>query len=349
MKIALVNDTHFGARGDSPIFNKYFFKFWEGTFFPYLKEHNISQICHLGDVVDRRKFINFVTLRSWRQRFFDVLQREDITMDVIVGNHDVFHKNTNEINALKELLSSYAFDVHTEATNITIDSCPILLVPWITLQNESHTMRMIEETKAQICMGHFEIAGFSMYRGMESHDGLSKDTFNKFDLVFSGHYHHRSSDGQIHYLGNPYELTWQDYNDPRGFHLFDTGTRRLDFIENPYRMFARLEYSDREKDPIDLDAYDLKGLYVKLIVVDKTDYYKFDTFIKKLYNKGCHEIKIIEDMSEFNDGEIGEEINLEDTLSVLSHYIDSIETDVDKEHVKTYMRTLYTEAVNIEV
>ena len=68
-----------------------------------------------------------------------------------------------------------------------------------------------------------------------------------------------------------------------------------------------------------------------------------------MYNKGCHEIKIIEDMSEFEDGEIGEEINLEDTLNVLSNYIDSVETDVNKEQVKTFMKTLYTEAINVEV
>jgi hypothetical protein len=198
-------------------------------------------------------------------------------------------------------------------------------------------------------MGHFEIAGFAMHRGMESHDGLAKETFQKFDLVFSGHYHHRSSDKHIHYLGNPYELTWQDYNDPRGFHLFDLDTRELEFICNPYRMFERIEYNDKDQEPIDLDALELEQKYVKLVVVNKTDFYKFDKFIQKLYNKGCHEIKIIEDMSEFQDGEIGEEINLEDTLSVLSHYVDSIETDVDKEQIKTYMRTLYTEAVNIEV
>jgi len=198
-------------------------------------------------------------------------------------------------------------------------------------------------------MGHLEIAGFAMYRGMESHDGLAKETFEKFDLVFSGHYHHRSSDKHIHYLGNPYELTWQDYNDPRGFHLFDLSTRELEFICNPYRMFERIEYNDKDQEPVDLDALELEYKYVKLVVVNKNDFYKFDKFIQKLYNKGCHEIKIIEDMSEFQDGEIGEELNLEDTVSVLTHYIDSIETDVDKEQIKTYMRTLYTEAINIEV
>jgi hypothetical protein len=114
-------------------------------------------------------------------------------------------------------------------------------------------------------------------------------------------------------------------------------------------MFARIEYDDKENEPIELDAVDLKDKYVKLVVTNKTDFYKFDRFIQKLYNKGCHEIKILEDMSEFEDGEVGEEINLEDTLSVLSNYIDSVETDVDKEHVKTFMKTLYTEAINVEV
>jgi hypothetical protein len=223
------------------------------------------------------------------------------------------------------------------------------MMPWICPENYQESIDHIKNTKAEICMGHFEIAGFAMYRGMESHDGLAKETFEKFDLVFSGHYHHRSSDKHIHYLGNPYELTWQDYNDPRGFHLFDLDTRRLEFMVNPYRMFERIEYNDKEQEPTDLDVIDLEKKYVKLVVVNKTDFYKFDKFIQKLYNKGCHEIKIIEDMTEFQDGEIGEEINLEDTLSVLSHYVDSIETDVDKEQIKTYMRTLYTEAVNIEV
>jgi DNA repair exonuclease SbcCD nuclease subunit len=198
-------------------------------------------------------------------------------------------------------------------------------------------------------MGHFEIAGFAMHRGMESHDGLSKEIFDKFDMVFSGHYHHRSDDGHIYYLGNPYELTWQDFKDTRGFHLFDLERRELEFISNPNTMFERVEYDDKDCEPIDLDLIDLSGKYVKLVVVNKTDYYKFDKFIQKLYNKGCYEIKIIEDFSEFEEGQIDEEINLEDTVSVLSNYVDSIETDVDKEQIKTFMRTLYTEAVNQEV
>jgi DNA repair exonuclease SbcCD nuclease subunit len=350
LKVAIITDQHFGARNDSIAFLDFFEKFYDNTFFPALDANSIDTVLVLGDTFDRRKYVNFYALDRAKKMFFDKLEERGIRVHMLAGNHDTYYKNTNEVNSPDLLLVEYGnIDVISKPETIVIDGTSICMMPWICPENYQESLDHITNTKAEICMGHFEIAGFAMHRGMESNDGLAKETFQKFDLVFSGHYHHRSSDKHIHYLGNPYELTWQDYNDPRGFHLFDLDTRELEFICNPYRMFERIEYNDKDADPVDLDLLELEQKYVKLVVVNKTDFYKFDKFIQKLYNKGCYEIKIIEDMSEFQDGEIGEEINLEDTLSVLSHYVDSIETDVDKEQIKTYMRTLYTEAVNIEV
>jgi DNA repair exonuclease SbcCD nuclease subunit len=350
LKIALITDQHFGARNDSIAFLDFYEKFYDTTFFPVLDDNGITNVLILGDTFDRRKYVNFYSLQRAKEMFFDKLAERGIKVHMLAGNHDTYYKNTNDVNSPDLLLREYSnIEVIDEPQTIFVGGTAICMMPWICPENYQESLDQMNQTQAEICMGHFEISGFSMYRGMESHEGLSKETFDKFDLVFSGHYHHRSSDKHIHYLGNPYELTWQDFNDPRGFHLFDLDTRGLEFVLNPYTMFARVEYDDKEKEPVDLDSLELKDKYVKLVVVNKTDYYKFDKFIQKLYNKGCHEIKIIEDMSEFNDGEIGEEINLEDTLSVLSHFIDSVETDVDKEQVKTFMKSLYTEAVNAEV
>ena len=350
MKVAIITDQHFGARNDSIAFLDFFQKFYDNTFFPTLDASGINTVLVLGDTFDRRKYVNFYALDRAKKMFFDKLEERGITVYMLAGNHDTYFKNTNEVNSPDLLLAEYNnIEVIDEPKTINVNGFEVCMLPWICPENYTQSLDEIKNTTSTLCMGHLEIAGFAMYRGMESHEGFSAETFNKFDLVFSGHYHHRSNDRNIYYLGNPYELTWQDYNDPRGFHLFDFTTRQLDFVENPYRMFERLEYTDKEVEPIDLDQLELKDKYIKLVVLEKTDFYKFDKFIQKLYNKGCHEIKIVEDFSEFQEGEINEEINLEDTVSVLSNYIESIETDVDKEKVKSYMRGLYTEAINIEV
>jgi DNA repair exonuclease SbcCD nuclease subunit len=350
MKVAIITDMHFGARNDSIAVLDYYEKFFDNTFFPKLDEEGITTILNLGDTFDRRKYVNFYALQRAKKMFFDKVLERGIRMHMLTGNHDTYFKNTNDVNSPELLLTEYNnIDVINSPETIVIDGTSICMMPWICPENYQESIDHMQKTKAEVCMGHFEIAGFTMHRGMQSHDGLSKELFNRFDMVFSGHYHHRSDDGHIYYLGNPYELTWQDYNDPRGFHLFDTDTRKLQFIVNPYRMFARVEYNDKDQEPIDLDQLDLKDMYVKLIVANKTDYYKFDKFIQKLYNKGCADIKIVEDLSEYEEGDVGDDINLEDTVSVLSNYIDSLQTDADKEQVKNYMRGLYTEAVNIEV
>jgi DNA repair exonuclease SbcCD nuclease subunit len=350
MRVAIITDQHFGARNDSTAFLDFYERFYNDTFFSTLDSNNIESVLILGDTFDRRKYVNFYSLDRAKKMFFDKLEERGIKVFMIAGNHDTYFKNTNEVNSPELLLAEYT-NIHliNNAQDIIVHDTPICFVPWICPDNYEESIETINASKAEICMGHFEIAGFAMYRGMESHEGLSKDLFKRFDMVFSGHYHHRSDDGHIYYLGNPYELTWQDYNDPRGFHLFDLQTRQLEFIRNPNTMFERVEYDDSLIDPSVADYTHLGNKYVKIVVVNKNDFYKFDKFITKVYNVNPYEVKIIEDFSEFSEGEIDSDINLEDTLDVLSNYIDSVETDLDKDRVKTFMKSLYTEAINLEV
>ena len=350
MKVAIITDQHFGARNDSVQCLDYYEKFYSTVFFPKLEEAEVKHILILGDTFDRRKFINFNTLARAKKMFFDKAYDAGILITMIAGNHDTYYKNTNEVNSPELTLSSYDnIVVVTRPETVNVHGVPVCFLPWICADNYTDSMNEIKNTKAEICMGHLEISGFSMYRGVESHDGLSKESFSKFDMVFSGHYHHKSDNGHVYYLGNPYELTWQDYNDPRGFHLFDLETRTLEFVQNPYSLFERFEYDDASFDPDGIDTSFVSDKYVKIIVINKSDLYKFDKFITRVYTKNPLEVKIVENFSEFSEGQVDESINLEDTLSVLSNYIDSVETEVDKDKVKSFMKLLYTEALNKEV
>ena len=352
MKVAIITDQHFGARNDAVSFLDFYEKFYDNTFFPAIDANGISHVLILGDTFDRRKYVNFYSLNRAKKMFFDKLAERNVTVHMLAGNHDTYFKNTNEVNSPDLLLQEYSnITIIDSPLTIHVDGIPICMMPWICAENYEQSMTVLKQTPATICMGHFEIAGFAMYKGMESHDGLSKDIFSSFDMVFSGHYHHRSSSGHINYLGNPYELTWSDYNDPRGFHLFDLSTRNLEFIENPYRMFHKLHYDDKDKtieESIggDFDSY--KNGFIKVIVHNKTNPYWFDLFIEKLEKVGVSGIQVVDDNLNLNLEDDDQIINqAEDMLTILKKYVDSVDTTVDNKEVYKLMNMLYNEALSI--
>ncbi len=354
MKIALLGDTHFGARNDNSAFHDYFEKFYSNVFFPYLKENDISTIVQFGDLFDRRKYINFSTLSRSRKYFFDPLAERGLHMHVFVGNHDTFYKNTNEINSPELLLNDYTnINVYSDPCDIIIDGTKITLLPWVCTGNYERCMNHMNETDAQILFGHLELAGFEMHRGaINDHGQFDLSTLQKFDVVCSGHFHHKSSRGNIHYLGTPYEMSWSDYNDPRGFHIFDTNTRELEFIRNPHMMFNKIHYDDIDKqfdDILDVDFGDYHNSFVKLIVRNKTNPYWFDLFVDKLEKAGVVDLQVVEDHLNLNledDSDIIDEA--EDTLTILRKVVDGIDTNVSKKDLDSFLTTLYTEAMNVE-
>lgn len=352
MKIAILGDLHFGARNDSQEFYTYFDKFFNEVYFPEITKRNIQHVIQLGDIVDRRKFINYLTLNKLRS-FVDKHIDLGINLHVLIGNHDVPYKNTNEINSMEELFSNHKF-VHSysEPKEIDIDGCNLLMMPWINSSNFSTCMDIIKNTKSQILFGHLEIKGFEMYRGMPSHEGFEAAMFDKFDTVFSGHFHRKSESGNIHYLGTPYEITWSDYNDPRGFHIWDTETRELEFIRNPNKMFRKLWYDDTDKtlDEILNNNFDsLRASYIKVVVQAKTNPYWFDLFINRIYEVAPLDVTVIDDhhnMDNISADDLANEA--EDTLTILSKYIENLETGVNKNELDKLMRNLYNEALSME-
>jgi len=352
MKVAILNDTHCGVRNSSDIFLKYQERFYSKIFFPYLKEHNIKNILHLGDYYEHRKFVNFKALNQNRKVFLEPLRDNDITMDIIPGNHDVFYKNTNELCSLKELLGYFTSNVNIimKPTVLDYDGLGVAVVPWINNANYKEYTDFIANCKAPMLGAHLELLGFDMYKGMPNPHGMTADLFKRFEMVMSGHFHTKSSKGNVHYLGSQMEFTWSDVNDPKFFHILDTETRELTPVRNPITMFEKIVYNDEKIDYNNIDVEQYKHKFIKVLVVNKTDLYQFDKFIDRLQNVETYELKIAENFEEFLGESVDDEkVNLEDTKDLLDTYVDAVETDLDKDHIKLKLRELYTEAQNLEV
>ena len=345
MKVAIITDQHFGARKNSKLFHDYFLKFYDDIFFPTIEKEGIDTIIDMGDTFDSRKGIDFAALSWAKKNYYDRLREMGITVHTIVGNHTAYYKNTNDINAIDLLLKEYDnVKIYSETSSITVGDLNILLVPWINKENEEKSHSLIEKSKATVCMGHLELIGFKVHRGYIMDHGTQASIFDKFKKTFSGHYHTRSDNGSIYYLGNPYEMYWNDCDDTRGFHLFDTETIEQTPVNNPYQIFKVLYYEDHDHQMF--DARQLEDKIVKLVVRKKSDKVQFEKFIDKLYSANVAELKIVENFG-LHDAKEFEAFESEDTLSILQRYVDESEIDLDKSRIQKVLNDTYREACEL--
>jgi len=352
MKIAILNDTHCGIRNSSDIFIEYQERFYEDVFFPYLLENGITKIVHLGDYYEHRRFINFKALNSNRRVFLDKLREYGITMDIVPGNHDTYYKNTNELNSIKELMGHYMNEVNIvmKPTVLDYDGLKFGIMPWICADNEQESNDFLINCKADVIGGHFELNGFDMLRGVPCTHGMSTENLQRFELVLSGHYHCKSNQDNIHYLGSQMEFFWNDAHDDKFFHILDTENRELTPVKNPLTLFHKVYYNDETTDYNEQSVEELRGKFVKIIVIKKTDSFSFERFCDRVQSVDPLELKIQEDFSEFiGENVIDNGLEVEDTSTLLSAYVDNVETTLDKTRIKMEMNDLMTEAQTLEV
>ena len=345
MRVAVITDQHFGCRKNSKLFHDYFLEFYENVFFPTIEKEGITTVIDMGDTFDSRKGIDFSALTWAKDNYFDRLQKMGCRVITIVGNHTAYYKNTNNVNAVDLLLREYDnVEVLAETQELEIDGLNILFIPWINKENEEQTLKAIKESKSSVAMGHLELAGFRVNNQIVMEHGLSANIFKKFSKVYSGHYHTRSTDGTVYYLGNPYEMYWPDVGDTRGFHIFDTKTLEHTPVNNPYRLFHVIYYEDTNYKLFDTTPYENK--IVKIIVRKKSKPKQFEKFIDKLYSSNIAELKVVENF-QLDDEETSDVFESEDTLTILNRYIKEYEIDLDKSKVHKLVSTVYQEACEL--
>ena len=345
MKIALITDQHLDGRKGNLAFWNYFQKFYDDIFFPTLEKEGVGTIIDLGDTFDNRKSMDFNTFNRVNENYFKRLK--DYKVHMILGNHCTYYKNTNKINSPELLLEQYKnINIYASPEEITLGSKKFLMMPWINKENKEECLELIANSKADIMCGHLECDGFEVTPGMKFDGGFKVSEFKNFKRVWSGHFHHKSKHGNVQYLGNPYQMFWNDYKDTRGFHIYDTETDKLKFIKNPYEIFDKIFYDDASVDYNKQDVSSYKDKFIKLIVEEKRDYQMFETLVDRLYNVGAHDVKIVETLVDADNIEDAE-LETKDTMTLLNEYIDEVEIAVDKTELKSLMRTLYIESCNV--
>jgi predicted phosphodiesterase len=345
--IGLIADTHSGIKNDNPILLENM-KLSTSFFFQELDKRGIEDIVHLGDLFDRRKYINFNTANVCRKHFLEPASK--YRTHIIMGNHDQYWKDRHEVNALRELVDGRYpnISVYQQAIDITVAGLKVLMMPWITDTNRAHALDTIKKSNARVVMGHLELAGFERYRNVIKEDGDDASIYSKFEAVYTGHFHQKSSQKNVHYIGAMGEYTWSDYDCPRGFSILNTDTLDLEFVQNPYKVFKQLHYDDT-KDMSTIDYSEYTDAYVKLVVVNRTNPFLFDQVFDKLHDARPADVGVVEDIDSFVDTNPDEVVDeAQDTPTILDTYISSLTLPVDATRMQGYMRDLYKEAISME-
>ena len=347
MKVAVITDQHFRSHKGSQIYLDFYKKFYDNIFFPYLKKHKITQVLDLGDTFDNRKSIDFVSLEWAKENYYDVLRDMGVTVHTVVGNHTAYYKNTNKVNTVDLLLKEYDnVVVYKDATDVVIGGTSVLFVPWICADNYDVSLKAIRNSASKVAMGHLELSGYLARPGFRYDSGMDANLFSDFDVVLSGHFHHKNSKGNVTYLGNPYQMYWNDHGDTRGFHIFDTETLKIRMVKNPYEIFAKIYWDDSADAPARIDPADYKDKYVKVIVEQKSNYSDFELMLNSLYDAGALDVKVVEKVGVFDDPDANE-LDVKDTLTLLDEYLDEVTVDVDKTALKSLMKSLYIESCEV--
>ncbi len=240
-------------------------------------------------------------------------------------------------------------EIYENPEVVEFDGFPIAFLPWVNKENYNEAVEFINNAPASMLIGHLELDGYQVMRGIDHHGGMDANLFARYEKVLSGHFHCRQEKDNIYYMGTQYQITFADMNEVKGFHVFDTETREIEFIENPYNMFHTITYND-EDGPMDINELDfshLRGSYVKIFVENKEHPYTFDRFNDKLYDAGIAKITIVEEIvdSEWTNEEI---VDLaQDTVTLINNEVDSMDEVKDKDKMKTLIKELYMESLSI--
>lgn len=330
-KIALFTDIHIGVHRDSSVWHQIALD-WVDLFVSEIKKRNIKNILFCGDFFHNRSSVDLTTLQTGAK----VIEKlKDFNMIMIAGNHDSYYKNNASINSLSPFKGKKNIFVVDEVPVHVKSKLNVCLCPWGTeLENIP---------QSDILFGHFEIQNFKMNQFKVCDHGLGSDSvLDKAEIVISGHFHlreHRkySNNKSIIYLGSPYEMDFGERGQIKGFHVFDTDTKEIEFVENVNTpRHIKIKVSDLLCGQIKTEELP-KLIHNNFIAIDvdkKIDTQTLDLIIAKF---GQHQPKHVRtDFNIFEQMQLSASETEEFSFDVdraLQEFIELLDTSVSKQQI----------------
>lgn len=234
-RIWFLADTHFGVKNDNVVWLNDFSNYFNNVVIPTMrKEYREGDILvHLGDVFDNRSTVGLNTICSTLD-IFDKLSEIFDDIRIVVGNHDIYNKSSNDITSLRIFERNPKIKIYFKPEVECICGKNILFNPWVNeIEKENE---LLSSVNVDYIFGHLDVNGCRLNASSvrsKSENAIEAKNFKK-SIVYAGHIHKRQDYKNVHYVGSPYQITRGDRDDIKGLTVLDIKSGETIFFENTY-------------------------------------------------------------------------------------------------------------------
>lgn len=354
-RIWMIADTHVGCRQNSVLWLNLIESYFYDFFIPLVKrEYREGDVLvHLGDVFDNRQSINLAA-QHLVIKLFEDLTKIFPEIHVLVGNHDIMKKNSNDITSIDCIKYIPNVNIHKEPKLLDYELGKCFLMPWRRdREHEIETVATIpDDVKYVFC--HTETQGVQLGPNNKvlSEHGNVVSVFNKFKRVYSGHIHYRQEKKNFILVGNPYQMTRSDRDNQKGIYVLDLQTDKHTFYENHHspkflkyninQLYERTieDIRNEIKDNF-VDVYisaNILGMYNINKFMDLLDGYAY-RLDPKIYDSSNENIML-------NDNVENQSTDI-DLLKIADIYIEKLSYDEElKTKISNTIHELYDNIIN---
>ena len=338
MKFLILGDLHIGARNGNSNFLKMMDSFFHDELFPFILKNKIDHVIQLGDILDKRKGIDFTISKYLMDDFFSWFEFNRVYLYSLTGNHDMYYRQSLGVDGPSQFAEKFKY---VKIIKKPLVDKRIVYIPWVCDENKEAVEKFLKENKSpdKIVVGHFELAGFPIQKGFYADKGtLELKHLKGYHKVLSGHYHSPSEKGNIIYVGTPYELTWSDYGDNKRFFVYDNESKTLEEHPTKIKLYHKIFY----QDGIVVDKEQYRASYVSVVIEQDYDEKKLEKFLKELDTVEPISV-IVTDKRNRQQELTEEEISSADITNPMHIMLSQVDSVVENEELRSLVKSLTAE------
>lgn len=338
-KILLIGDTHLGLGYPNSV-DKWFNvhkDYFENFLIPLVEREMTPEdiVVHLGDLFDNRSVIP-INILNYTQNILERISKI-CPIHMIVGNHDLYTKSTNDVNSIKLYRYIPNVYVYEDPTILNFVGKKILLLPWVEKRkNQVEYLQKFSGCDYLFC--HSDLNGAKMHLTSVAHknnDKIDVNEFSGYKKVYSGHIHILQRNKNFTFVGNIFQMDRNDLGNEKGIFILDTITGEERFVINELSPKYIKVFVKEEGDIEKLDNYSTKD-YIDLFVSNSLllNNRKLRRKLESMLERGNFStVEYLDDMSKIetvNESSVKDETP---TLDQVTHSLKLEYTDVIKEYI----------------